>query len=279
MSMVWDKADAPEPQEMRARDILRAVRRGVPMAAVIFGGALLLVLLRLIERPIYGMARPWTAPLVCWACRAALRLLGLSWRATGTPMQANGAIVANHSSWLDIFVLNARDRVYFVSKDDVAGWPGIGWLARITGTLFIKRDRKEARAQTALLQARLQMGHRLLFFPEGTSTDNLRVLPFKTTLFAAFFSEGLRPHISVQPVSVVYHPPEGARADYYGWWGDMSFGESLLRFLATRRHGVAEVVYNAPLPVRDHNDRKALARACEEAVRTGWSAARRASGA
>ncbi|WP_367998774.1 lysophospholipid acyltransferase family protein, partial [Photobacterium sanguinicancri] len=54
-------------------------------------------------------------------------------------MKQHGAVVANHSSWLDIFALNARKRIYFVSKAEVAKWPGIGWLARATGTVFINR--------------------------------------------------------------------------------------------------------------------------------------------
>jgi lyso-ornithine lipid O-acyltransferase len=97
-------------------------------------------------------------------------------------MQHKGALVANHASWLDIFTLNACDRIYFVSKSEVAGWPGIGWLARATGTVFINRQGREAQMQKLLFEARLRAGHRLLFFPEGTSTDGQRVLDFKSTL-------------------------------------------------------------------------------------------------
>ena len=32
--------------------------RGVPMALVVFGGLLLLLLVRLVERPVYGLDRP-----------------------------------------------------------------------------------------------------------------------------------------------------------------------------------------------------------------------------
>ena len=180
--------------------------------------------------------------------------------------------MANHASWLDIFVLNAAKRVYFVSKAEVARWPGIGWLARATGTLFIARDRRQAAAQVALFRERLQAGHKLLFFPEGTSTDGLQVLPFKPTLFAAFTDPALGPDLAIQPVSVAYHAPAGADPRFYGWWGDMAFGPHLLSTLTARRQGRVEVVYHPPIRVADHADRKALARAAETAVRGGLQA-------
>lgn len=269
MSITWHGPEEPAPQPLTLLGYLRVLRRGLPMGLLVFGGALVLVLLRQIERPLFGIQRPWTPLLTRFACRNALRVLGLRLEVEGQPMLHRGALVANHSSWLDIFVLNASDLVYFVSKSEVAGWPGIGWLGRITGTVFIERDRKKAAEQTRLFEARLLAGHRLLFFPEGTSTDNQRVLPFKTTLFAAFQSAALIDAIWVQPVSVVYHAPDGEVAHYYGWWGEMDFAGNLLQMLATRRHGRVEVTYHAPLPAAQYKDRKALAAAAEKAVRSG----------
>ena len=182
-------------------------------------------------------------------------------------MSCTGAMVANHTSWLDIFVLNSRAPLYFVSKSEVAGWPGIGWLARATGTLFIRRDPAEASAQTRIFEDRLRAGHRLLFFPEGTSTDGCRVLPFKTTLFQAFFAEGLRHRARIQPVTLIYHPPRGADRAFYGWWGEMEFGSNLLRMLAQPRHGHVEAVFGSPVAVDDFPNRKSLARHLEIEVR------------
>jgi 1-acyl-sn-glycerol-3-phosphate acyltransferase len=85
--------------------------------------------------------------------------------------------VANHAGWLDIFTLNAVQRVYFVSKSEVAAWAGVGVLARVTGTVFIDRQARQAAEQARMLQDRLAAGHRLLFFPEGTSSDARRVHP------------------------------------------------------------------------------------------------------
>ena len=160
--------------------------------------------LRLIERPMHGLSRPWTPFITQWVCRSAFVILGMRHEVVGARMAEKGAVVANHSSWLDIFALNARKRIYFVSKSEVANWPGIGLLAKITGTVFIARDPRQARLQQEIFEARLLAGHKLLFFPEGTSTDGFRVLPFKTTLFQAFFHQNLRHEMHIQPVTVIY---------------------------------------------------------------------------
>jgi lyso-ornithine lipid O-acyltransferase len=242
------------------------------MGAVVFGGLSLLLALRLIERPLFGLRRPVTPFITQAVCRAVFPIMGIRLIRHGRPMRRRGALVANHCSWLDIFALNAVQRVYFVSKSEVATWPGIGWLARATGTVFINRNARDAHLQKEIFEARLRAGHRLCFFPEGTSTDGRRVLPFKTTLFAAFFSHGLDEILSIQPVSVVYTAPPGRDPRFFGWWGEMGFGAHLLRILAERGKGRVELVFHPPLAVADSADRKALARACETAVRAGLEA-------
>lgn len=269
MSPTWNEAPPPPEARPGVMGGLRVLWRGVALAVLIFGCLGLLLLVRLFERPLFGLRRPVTPFITQFVCRNALRLMGIGYSTRGALMRGPGAVVANHASWLDIFTLNARKRIYFVSKAEVARWPGIGWLARATGTVFITRERREAKAQQALFEARLHAGHKLLFFPEGTSTDGIRVLPFKSTLFAAFFAEGLRESLQVQPVSVIYHAPSGADPRFYGWWGDMGFGAHLFRVLAAPRQGRVEVLYHRPVYVRDFPDRKALALHCERAVRAG----------
>ena len=273
MTITWDSNTPPPPTKITARGWLRVVLRGLSLGVLVFGGLLVLLAIRLLERPLCGLHRPVTPHITQAVCRTAFRILGIGHIVQGQPMQGRGAVVANHTSWLDIFALNAVKRIYFVSKSEVAGWPGIGWLARATGTVFIRREPAQARRQKDLFQARLLAGHKLLFFPEGTSTDGQQVITFKTTLFEAFFSSDLRDVIAVQPVSVAYHAPPGADVRFYGWWGDMSFGAHLLATLAPARQGAVTVVYHTPLSVADFPNRKALAKACEDQVRAGHSAA------
>jgi 1-acyl-sn-glycerol-3-phosphate acyltransferase len=262
----WRQSSMELPR-VGAAGWLRVVFRGVPLAVVIYGGLALLLLVRLAERPICGMDRPVSPWITQGVCRAAVWLLGLRLVVRGQPMRGRGAVVANHASWLDIFVLNAVDRVYFVSKAEVAGWAGIGWLARATGTVFITRKGAEAREQQRIFEERLRAGHRLCFFPEGTSTDSRRILPFKSTLFAAFFTHGMEHVVQLQPVTVVYRPASGVDARFFGWWGEMDFAPHLLSVLAARRGGEVEVVLHPPKPADAFGDRKMLAAWCEATVR------------
>lgn len=268
MSTAWDSTEPPVQLQIRPLGWGLAVVRALMLALLVFGGLILLLLIRLIERPIYGQSRPVTPYITQGVCRGAFVIMGLKHIIKGDPMRFRGAVVANHTSWLDIFTLNAAQRIYFVSKSEVESWPGIGWLARATGTLFIERNPIRAREQTVVFQKRLLKGQRLLFFPEGTSTDGRQVLPFKTTLFQSFFADALRDAIWIQPVTISYTAPLGADPRFYGWWGDMTFGVHLLKTLSVYRQGSVIAHYHPPLKVSDFPNRKELALACERQVRS-----------
>lgn len=272
----WDMPPEPAPERIPVMGWVRVFLRGLALIAVI-GVCLGLMFVGhyLIERPFYGKKRPLTPYLTVFVCRSAFIILGMKYSRRGARMDQRGAVVANHSSWLDIFTLNAGKRIYFVSKAEVAGWPGIGTLAKATGTVFINRDRRDARKQQDIFEDRLLAGHKLLFFPEGTSTDGMVVLPFKTTLFQAFFSDHLRHEMHIQPCTVVYRAPEVADPRFYGWWGDMEFGPHLLKVLAAPKQGAVEVIYHEPVRVDDFPNRKSLAAHLEDAVRAGMPPERR----
>lgn len=265
----WRSETQPPAGPIGFGGAIRAAVRGVSLIILIGVCLVIMLLLRLIEWPLFGIGRPITPHITQFVCRNGFRILGIPFRTIGKPLNGPGAVVANHSSWLDIFALNASKRIYFVAKSEVAGWPGIGQLAWATGTVFIKRDRREAVTQVKVFQDRLQAGHRLLFFPEGTSTDGLQVLPFKPTLFAAFFAPELRDTMAIQAATVHYQAPPGQDARFYGWWGDMALAPHLLSTLAARVQGQVTVVYHDPVHVRDFTDRKSLAKAMEDAVRSG----------
>ena len=265
MSATWHSDGAPPAVPIGAAGWARVGLRGLALGLVTFGGLGLLLLVRLVERPLFGQRRPVTPHITQFVCRTAFVVLGLKRCVHGHPMRRGGAVVANHGSWLDIFALNAGQQVYFVSKSDVRSWPGIGWLARATGTVFINRRAREAREHRDLIAKRLAVGHKLLFFPEGTSTDGRRVLPFRSTLFEAFFRAG-DGALLIQPVTVVYTAPPGADPRFYGWWGDMDFGTHLAKVLAAGRQGRVDVVYHPPMRVGEHANRKLLARAAHDAI-------------
>jgi 1-acyl-sn-glycerol-3-phosphate acyltransferase len=161
--------------------------------------------------------------------------------------------------------------MYFVSKAEVADWPGVGFVTRVTGTIFIERRRSQAKAQEAMLRSRIAADQLLIFFPEGTSTDGLRVLPFKTSLFSVFYEDGQGADLLVQPVTVTYHPAEGSGLppEFYSWWADMSFYGHMVQVFARSRGGRAVVRFHPPARPDAFPNRKALAEHCQRLVAEG----------
>src|SRR5690606_13991462 len=68
--------------------------------------------------------------------RRLLAILGIELRASGDDIAPGTLLVANHISWLDIFVINAVAPAAFISKAEVRKWPAIGWLAARNETVF-----------------------------------------------------------------------------------------------------------------------------------------------
>ncbi|TNC51212.1 1-acyl-sn-glycerol-3-phosphate acyltransferase [Rubellimicrobium rubrum] len=239
----------------------------MPLLIVLSLGLLLSILVRFVELPLCQSRRPVTSFVTVLVCRCSLRFIGLRVRVVGEPIRGPGAILANHSSWLDILVLNSRQRLVFVSKSEVAAWPGIGHLARATGTLFIRREaRGEVTAQARALSDRVAAGQTIALFPEGTSTDNRRVLPFKPSLLAGLLSKDLPDDLTLQPVTLWYEAPLGQDPRFYAWYGSMDFGPHALAVLAASHRGVVHVTYHAPIPVAGR-ERKSLAAEAEASVR------------
>ncbi len=263
----WDLSPLPEVPRYGPLNYLLFFMRGSLMTLVIMGFLIPLLALRAAELP-WGRNRisPYMTQM---ACRLCLRIVGITLHRKGSPMKEAGAIVSNHSSWLDIFVSNSLQNIVFVSKEEVADWIGVGFLAKATGVLFVKRERREALRQRDEFVRRLARGDRLLFFPEGTSTDGLRVLSFKTTLFAALFAESLAGKVYVQPMTIRYRPAPGQHPAFYGFWGDMEFTVSLFKVLATPRNGDVDLTFHDAVRISDFADRKELAHHCEMKVRAG----------
>lgn len=195
--------------------------------------------------------------------------------------QTRGSVlyIGNHSSWLDIPVLSAAIPASFVAKSEIEGWPIFGFLSKLQRTVFVQREKRSRTAESRdVLVERLRAGDNLILFPEGTSSDGNRVLPFKSALFGAAEIEvarrdGTMGPVVVQPVTVTYTRLQGMPMgrDYrpfFTWFGDMELAPHLFKAL-TFGPITAEVEFHAPLTVSEAGSRKALARHCETVIRAG----------
>lgn len=147
-------------------------------------------------------------------------------------------IVANHVSWLDIFVINSLHPCRFVAKSDIRDWPLIGWLVAQAGTIFIARGKlRDVRRIFEGVVASIHAGEHVAFFPEGTTAAQGTILPFHANLFEA----AIDADVPVQPYALRYVDAQGklhAAADFIG---DMSFVQSVIA-ISRARHITAQLI-------------------------------------
>ena len=194
-----------------------------------------------------------------WA-RTMAKVVGMRIHVEGSPR--GGFLVANHLSYMDIIVLGAVTGTGFVSKAEVADWPGLGIAARSVGTLFLDRGRKRELVKMASqMRDRISHGQSLVLFPEGTSTKGEEVLTFRSSLL----EPAAEAEIPVGYAALHYRTPEGSPPAYLSvcWWGEMTLGPHLLTLLAMPSFD-ATVAFG-PEPIADP-DRKALAAKLHRAV-------------
>lgn len=175
---------------------------------------------------------------------------GLALRSRATPGEAGGEgaqpigslLLINHTSWLDVFAIATVVPARFVSKAEIGRWPVFGWLAIVVGTLFVERGRRHAVMRTNQAVAeRLRSGQVIGIFPEGTTTDGSRLLPFHANLVQPAIDLGA----PVRPVGVRFtQRGEFSRAAMFV--GEMNLMQSLWR-VVTAPHLAVELVWLPPL--------------------------------
>jgi 1-acyl-sn-glycerol-3-phosphate acyltransferase len=208
--------------------------------------------------------------------RGVTALLGLRLTVHGQVAAARPIVfVANHCSWLDIVALGAVLPGCFVAKADVAGWPLINWIARLGRTIFVSRARAGVAREREDLAGRLAAGDNIILFPEGTTSDGARVLPFSSA-FLAVAATPARPH--VQPVTLVYDRLDGlpmrlADRPLVSWYGDMDLAPHYARLGRIRRLH-ATILLDEPIPPGTVAGRKALSALLEARLAANAAALR-----
>jgi len=167
------------------------------------------------------LTRRWSRKLL-GICRVTVE------QGEGSPALDHALIVANHVSWLDIFVINALYPCRFVAKAEIRSWPVLGWLAAGAGTVFIARgNRRELRHIFKGIVTVLEQGQRVGLFPEGTTGRQGEVLPFHANLFEA----AIDAKVAVQPYALAYLDDTGRFHPSVDYVGDTTFVDSMFAIL------------------------------------------------
>ena len=211
--------------------------------------------------------------------RQLLRLLkvrvhpdtALSAEGSGLPV----LILSNHISWLDIVVLSSVMPVSFIAKSEVRDWPVFGFLSKLQRTVFVDRQRRHKTGQsTQEIASRMQAGDKMVLFAEGTTSDGLRILPFRSPLVGAarevLKSSGTE-CVLIQPVAIRYTHRHGlplgrGEMPAIGWYGDMDLLPHLTDLVTSGPIDV-QVFFGQTLPFDSQTDRKLMTKQAETEVR------------
>jgi lyso-ornithine lipid O-acyltransferase len=225
-----------------------------------------------------ALRRRWVSTLPVFYHRWCCRILGLRVRVIGTPTAARPVLfAANHISYTDITILGSVIPGSFIAKAEVAAWPFFGWLAKLQRSVFVDRRVRSTASQRDAISKRLAAGDALILFPEGTSGDGNRVLPFKSALFSAAQQGQEFPQILVQPVSLAYTRLDGMPIGrlyrpLFAWYGAVDLAPHIWSMAGL---GTVEAVveFHPPTFLSDCGSRKALAGYCYARIAGGVAGA------
>lgn len=267
--MTMDMPLAALPPESRIRSTLR-IAALVGFALVMFLPVLLL----------------WALTLERLRARVVCFFYGVCRQIAGVRVTVDGAIsrerplmlVANHTSYLDIFVLGSLVPLSFTPKLEIRSWPIIGFFCVLADCVFIERRPADMQRAQAVMAEKLRARKVLVLFPEGTTGDGWTVKPFKS----GFLSLVEEHNLPLQPVSLAYThigrtPITPATREQVAWVGEASFVSHFVRLLRFPSVRVQVRCYDTQRMV-NHEDRKALAKSCETVIRTGLQAQLEAAG-
>jgi 1-acyl-sn-glycerol-3-phosphate acyltransferase len=213
--------------------------------------------------PRAGKARRWLRKFVMtsWG-RTSAFIVGMKLRIEGTPPRPPFFLVANHLSYVDIITIVMHLECNFVAKDDIAGWPGMGWLARGVGTIFIDRKNfQDSPRVIKLMNESLDEGIGVVLFPEGTSTMGDKIMPFSPALL----EPAARAAYPVSYAAISYRTPsnEPPAHTIVCWWGDMDFVPHFLKLLLVSKF---EAIIRYGEDAIQADDRKVLAKSLWRSV-------------
>lgn len=212
---------------------------------------------------ILRLSNPWPKQflrLVARACGARVKIVG-------TPLKRDVFYISNHLSWLDIPVIAGRNGSSFVAQDGIKSWPVVGWLCKLNNTVFVSRgNRMGIAGQINELRDALSETWAITIFPEGTTTDGTRLLPFKSPLLQVL--DPPPPGVMVQPMMLDYGPV----AHDIAWVGEETAPHNALRLFTRKGSFDVTLYFLEPFSPADFPGRKAIAAEARRRIATALSA-------
>ena len=174
--------------------------------------------------------------------------------------------VSNHLSYLDIPVLGSTLNGRFIAKEEISKWPVIGYLSKVGNTIFINRNLRFLRTNKSIIFDHISRGDNIILFPEGTTSDGIRVIRFKSSLFTSLEQK----NILIQPIVVKYKSINGMPLNRWlkpiiAWYGDMDLKPHLVNILKLFSIKV-KIIFLPALNGRDFTNRKDMTSTLHHAI-------------
>ncbi|MFP4109123.1 MAG: lysophospholipid acyltransferase family protein [Desulfonatronovibrio sp.] len=209
-----------------------------------------------------------------------LRIMGISFKVYdytgGKGLTGRSLVVANHVSYLDVFVLAAMRPMLFISSVELSRQLFVGHISRLGGTVFVERRKnRNLREEINNISSALDHGFTLVLFPEATTSDGSGLLPFKPSLFEAAIKSGAE----VVPVCIRYlkidgQPISTVNKDRVIFHGGVRLIPHIIRLFRHHRVEVEVSVFDRISTAK--KNRKELVRQAHQIIsscyRSGWTA-------
>ncbi|MEZ0392451.1 MAG: lysophospholipid acyltransferase family protein [Pseudobdellovibrionaceae bacterium] len=210
---------------------------------------------------------------VSFFCKAALKLLNFRVHVVGAPHREESfLLVGNHLGFMDIFVLASQHPTLFITSVDMRQTPGIGFLTEMGGCLYVeRRSRSNITNEIEEIRTALRQGFSVALYPEGTSSNGERVLPFKKSLLTSAAGTG----VPILPMVINYRKVNGEPIshkwrDYVCWYGDQTFFPAMKRILSVKSVDV-EIRFFDEIDVHSEEARRVIAVQLQELITSNYS--------
>ena len=179
--------------------------------------------------------------------------------------------VSNHLSYLDIPILGSTLNGRFVAKNEISNWPIIGYLSMVGNTIFVNRNLKFLKTNKSIIFDHISKGNNIILFPEGTTSDGIRVLRFKSSLLTSLEQK----NILIQPIVIKYKSVNGMPLNRWlkpiiAWYGDMDLKSHLKNVLKLFSIKV-KITFLPPFNAKDFSNRKDMTSTLHHAIDTFYS--------
>ena len=202
--------------------------------------------------------------------KGLVKIFGIKVNIKGKQSKKKVLFVSNHISYLDILVLGSSVHGLFVAKSEIDSWPFINKMCALGRTIFVNRnDLIKVKGQMNQITNTLKCGYSVILFPEGTSSDGSKVLPFKSSLLGVI-EDNVSEEFYLQPISISYSKLDGIPLEikfrpFFAWFGNMDLLSHAWKFLGL---GFSEVNVNfhEPKKFSHFKDRKQAAKYCHDKI-------------